>query len=368
MRRRPIQIVAVTLTLVFVAACGKSNDKPLEAGASPTTKGDATTTSAPPPPVYPLTGVPVADPGLAQHPAVVVKMDNSPDARPQTGINEADVVYELLVEGITRYVLVFQSQTPDTVGPVRSARSSDIELLTNLGSPLIAWSGANPGVTSEVHTAVDNGFLVNVGQDAIPAQYHRDNSRKAPHNLYTNISGLLSDAAPAGAGAPPPLFSYRAPFEPYTGGALPAPGYVVDFGGGVRADYVWDAERGGWDRFQVDESHPRPDSATLDGNGVQVAPQNVVILFLQYGQSPSDARSPMAISTGEGDAVVLTDGKAVVGRWKRPTALSGWELVDQGGLPIKLSPGRTWVALPEAGSAATPIDPEAAGSLLELRR
>ena len=210
------------------------------------------------PPVYPLTGVPIDRPGLAQHPAVVVKMDNSPDARPQTGINEADVVYELLVEGITRYAVVFQSQTPDPVGPVRSARSSDIELLTNLGAPLIAWSGANPGVTNEVHTAVENGFLVNAGQDTIPAQYHRDNSRKAPHNLYTNVSGLLADAAPAGAGAPPPLFTYRAPFEPYTGGALPAPGYVVDFGGGVRADYVWDAERAGWDRFQVDELHPRP--------------------------------------------------------------------------------------------------------------
>jgi hypothetical protein len=363
-----MQIAAVTLTLVFVAACGKSNDKPIEAGASPTTKRDATTTSAPPPSVYPLTGVSVGDPGLAQHPAVVVKIDNSPAARPQTGINEADVVYELLVEGITRYALVFQSQTPDTVGPVRSARSSDIELLANLGSPLIAWSGANPGVTNEVRTAVQNGFLVNAGQDAIPAQYRRDNSRTAPHNLFTNISGLLADATPAGAGAPPALFSYRAPFEPYTGGALPAPGYVIDFGSGVRADYVWDAERGGWDRFQVDESHPRPDSATVDPSGAQVAPQNVVVLFLEYGQSPSDSRSPMAISTGEGDALVLTNGKAVVGRWKRPTALSGWELVDQGGLPIKLSPGRTWVALPESGSATTPLDPETAGSLLTLRR
>ena len=149
---------------------------------------------------------------------------------------------------------------------------------------------------------------------------------------------------------------------------MPAPGYVIDFGGGVRADYVWDAERGGWDRFQVDESHPRPDSATVDSNGVQVAPQNVVVMFLPYGQSPSDSRSPMAISTGEGDALVLTDGKAITGHWKRPTALSGWEPVDQGGLPIKLSPGRTWVALPETGSVTTPIDPEAAGSLLELRR
>jgi hypothetical protein len=366
-RRRSTQIAAVVLTLVFVAACGKSSDKPVEAGASPTTKGDATTTSAPAAPVYPLTGVPIDNLGLAQHPAVVVKIDNSPDARPQSGINEADVVYELLVEGITRYALVYHSQGADPVGPVRSARSSDVELLANVGSPLIAWSGANPGVNNEVRTAVDNGFLVNAGQDAFPGEYHRDNSRKAPHNLYTSVDGLLAVGAPAGAGAPPPLFRYRDPFQPYAGGSLPAPGYVVDFGGGVRAEYVWDAERAGWDRFQIDQSHSRPNSATVDANGVQVAPQNVVILFLEYGQSPSDARSPMALSSGEGDAVVLTDGKAIVGRWRRPNALSGWELVDQGGLPILLSPGRTWVALPEAGSLATPLDDAGAAELLAFR-
>jgi hypothetical protein len=352
-----------------LAACGRtSGDKPVEAADPPSTQ-DATTTSKPAPPTYPLTGVPIDNAALAQHPAVVVKMDNSPDARPQSGINDADVVYELLVEGITRYALVFHSQAEvDPVGPVRSARSSDIELLANLGGPLIAWSGANPGVTNEVYTAVDNGFFVNAGQDAVPGEYHRDNSRKAPHNLYTSINGLLAAAAPAGAAAPPPLFRYRAPMTPYVGGSVPAPGYVVDFGSGVRADYVWDAERFGWDRFQVDESHPRPDSATVDGNGVQVAPQNVVVLFLPYGQSPSDSRSPMALSTGEGDAIVLTEGKAITGRWKRPNPLLGWELVDQGGNPILLSPGRTWVALPEVGSAVTPIDDAGAAELLALRR
>src|SRR5690606_33359142 len=122
---------------------------------------------------------------------------------------------------------------------------------------------------------------------------------------------LLHAAAPAGAGAPPPLFSYRAAAEPYIGGSPTTGGYVVDFGGGVHAQYVWDAERGGWDRFQRGV-------ATVDADGLQVSPQNVVIMFLGYGQSPSDARSPMALSTGEGDAVVLTDGKAIVGRWQRP--------------------------------------------------
>jgi hypothetical protein len=75
----------------------------------------------------------------------------------------------------------------------------------------------------------------------------------------------------------------------------------------------------------------------------------------------------MALSTGEGDAVVLTDGKAIVGRWQRPNALSGWSLVDQAGNPIRLTPGRTWVALPEVGSFAGPIAPEEAAALLAAR-
>jgi hypothetical protein len=354
--------------LAVVAACGSSTDKPVEAAGSSTTKDDATTTSAKPAHTYPLTGSPLADLATAQHPAVVVKIDNSPDARPQTGLNEADVVYELLVEGITRYALVYHSQMLDAVGPVRSARSSDIELLANLSAPLIAWSGANPGVTNEVRTAVDNGFLVNAGQDAFPNEYHRDGSRRAPHNLYANAAALANVAAPVGAAAPVPIFTYRQPYEPYGGAALPAPGYVVDFGHGVRAEYVWDAERGGWDRFQIDQSHPRENSATVDSNSVQVAPQNVVILFVPYGQSPSDARSPMALSTGEGSAIVLTEGKAIAGTWRRPSPLSGWELIDQVGNPSALSPGRTWVALPEVGSAVTPLDAETAGALLMIRR
>ena len=369
MRPRPIQLAAVTVVLMLVAACGKSsNDKPVEAAASSTTKDDATTTSAKPVHIYPLTGAPLEDPAVAQHPAVVVKIDNSPDARPQTGLNEADVVYEVMVEGITRYALVYHSQVLDAVGPVRSARSTDIELLANLAAPLISWSGANPGVANEVRTAVENGFLVNAGQDTFPGEYHRDGSRRAPHNLYANVAALSNMAAPAGAGPPIPIFQYRAPFEPYSGAAFPASGYVVDFGGGVRAEYVWDAERGGWDRFQVDQSHRRDDSATMDSNGVQVAPQNVVILFVPYGQSPSDARSPMAISTGEGPAIVLTEGKAIAGTWRRANALAGWELIDPVGSPIKLSPGRTWVALPEVGAPVTPLDAVTAGSLLAVRR
>jgi hypothetical protein len=371
-RRRPMLAVVVVGALLLVAgACGKAQDEPVEAAApatqtAPTTL-EATTTSAPPPPTFPLTGLPLPDAGAGHHPAVVIKMDNSADARPQAGINEADVVYELLVEGITRYALVYHSQAGDPVGPVRSARSSDVELLANLGRPVIGWSGANPGVTNEIRNAVNNGFLIDAGVD-VSGDYYRERSRRAPHNLYTNVSALRGSFAPPEATGPDPLFAHRPPGQPYAGGSEPMAGLAIEFARGVTAEYVWDPERNGWDRFQVDARHGRAESATVDAAGHQVAPQNVVIMFLNYGVSAADARSPLAHSTGEGDAIVLTDGRAIRGRWSRENPVFGWTLTDGTGNPIELTPGRTWVALPPIGAPTWPLGAEAAVELLAHRR
>ncbi len=363
--RRPILAAAAALSLLAAAtACGSSPDKPVDAAApSSSVIAETSTTPPPAPPVWPLTGTIAPDADVVERSAVAVKMDNSPDARPQTGLNEADIVYELLVEGITRYALVYQSELPEVVGPVRSARSSDPSLVSNLGTPLLVWSGGNAGVTGEVQHAADIGALTDRSYSVATAHYWRDGSRKAPHNLYANVAAIEAESPD---GPPPPVFSFLAPGAASTVGG-DAPGATVDYGNGVRADYVWDAERGGWDRFQVDERHPRDSSATVDSNGVQVAPQNVVVLFLEYGQSPSDARSPMAISTGGGEAFVFTNGKVVHGTWSRETPLHPWTLTDDAGQPIELTPGRTWVSLPEVGSTMSLLDPVAAGELLAVR-
>ncbi len=365
-QRRPILAAAAALTLLAtVTACGSSGDEPVSSAAPSSSSSSApeTTTTAPAPTVWPLTGVVSPDPAAVEGKAVVVKMDNSPDARPQTGLNEADMVYELLVEGITRYALVYQSNLPESVGPVRSARSSDPTLVGSLGTPLLVWSGANPGVTGEVANAEAMGGLIDRSYSVATGHYWRDNSRKAPHNLYANVAAIGAESPGT---PPPPVFSFLAPDTVSTAGA-DAPGATIDYGNGVRADYVWDAERGGWDRFQVDQTHPRGSSATVDSNGMQVSPQNVVVLFLEYGVSPSDSRSPMALSTGGGEAFVLTNGKVIHGTWSRESALDPWTLTDDAGQPIELTPGRTWVSLPEVGSALTPLDPVAAGEILALR-
>lgn len=378
MSRRSRSAVAVAAVSLLAAACASSGpgkgvqisaQSPGPQGAKATTTGKATTTNPfPGAPTWPFSGQPLADAGAAAHPAVVVKIDNSPEARPHTGVNQADIVFELRVEGITRFAALFHSDQPDPVGPVRSARSSDIDLLGNLGQPVMAWSGGNGGVVGQVHDARDRGVLVDGGADAATGFYYRDSSRKAPHNLYLHLPALLAERGTNGA-TPAPPFVFNAFGVPLPGSATDAPGLVVDFGGGVRVEYVWDAERSGWDRYQVDQLHHRGNSAFLDSAGQQVAPQNVVVLFCEYGQSEVDARSPQAYTIGSGRAMVLTQGKLVEGTWSRGSAAEPYTLTDGTGAPIMLSPGRTWVALPDqSGSSATVLDQGAADALTAERR
>ena len=357
-----------------------------------------TTTTTIPLPVWPLTGLPDAKAGGPPHPAIVVKIDNSPDARPQTGINEADIVYEVLVEGITRYALVFHSNLVDPVGPVRSARSSDINLVADLSTPLFSWSGANGGVIGEVAAAARKGILIDASYDAAEAAYYRSGDRQAPHNLYVSLPQLLELKGPENPVNPSPIFTYRKPVvvvPPTTTSSsssttskkksdtttttlpptttttttlpgAPVPGFTLNFGG-VAVDYVWNPVTSGWSRLQVDQEHPRPKSATLDTAGVQVSPANVIVQFIEYGTSPSDSRSPMALTVGSGKVLVFSQGRAIAGTWSRPTADAATTYTSNDGAPILLTPGRTWVALPRAGSQVITLDQATADAYLAIK-
>ncbi|CAM8630245.1 Protein of unknown function DUF3048, N-terminal [Acidimicrobiia bacterium] len=367
MNRRRIAIISGAVAVVvigaaigFITLSGSENAEPSEPAIT-------TTTTTAPLPVWPLTGLPDAAASTSgNHPAIVVKMDNSQDARPQVGINQADIVYELLVEGITRFALVYHSDLVDPVGPVRSARSSDVDLVANLSKPLFAWSGGNAGVTAEIAAADRKGMLTDSSYNIASAAYYRSNERFAPHNLFLHLPQLLGLKAPSGQGAPAPIFTYLAKDAVFAG--LPVPGMSVDFGGGTVIDYVWDPTKKGWNRFQIDGAHPRANSATVDDKGIQVAPANVVILFTEYGVSPADSRSPMALTVGSGAAIVLSDGKIVAGRWSRPNPASPAVLTDSLGVPINLVRGRTWVELPRPDSPVFPIDQIGADALLALRK
>jgi len=339
--------MAVPLVAVgILAACsgGGSDDAAAETEPTTTTTSttttvvETTTTTEPPALIAPLTGLPV--PATIDRPALMVKIDADERARPQWGINQADIVYEEIVEAqLTRLAVIFHSEDSDPVGPTRSARTTDFGLLAPLNTPMFANSGGN----SNVVNAISGLDVVNVNHGSAAGNlYFRENSRFAPHNLLTNTSELYALAGAEG-GLPPQLLTYRAEGEDLPLDARPVQGVDLAYGG-TDVTYTWDPVEQGWLRTQNGEPH-------VDTDGVQVAPANVIVQFVDYGRSPADPRSPEAITVGEGEAWVFTDGHVIQGRWERAVAEEPIVYTTNDGTVIGLTPGKTWVALPRTGQA-----------------
>lgn len=337
-----LAVVAIAAGALFVVTSG---DGPDVAAAGPTSDApgstEVTATTAPPPVLHwPLTGLPGADDAGLARPALAVKIDNlDGGARPQLGLNQADVVYEERVEGgVTRFLAVFHSTDAAPIGPVRSGRSHDIPLFSALQRPMFAWSGSNEAMAAEIRAA----DMVDVGHTPAVDQYYRESSRRAPHNLFIQGYQSMVDTHRADAGVPPALFTYRPPSTPAVG--EPVLGIDLAYGGGssVPVSYGWDGA--GWARTQNGTPH-------LDASGVAVAPANVVVQFVEYGRYQGAGPPVIAQLVGEGDVWVFTDGQRIVGRWVKPTVDAVTQYLLPDGTPIALTPGRTWVALVPPGGA-----------------
>lgn len=344
MRNRFLIATSIALLAASLVACG-GGDKKKEATTTTTTRKVTTTTTEPP--VAPLTGVPEADAAKRSRPALIVKVDNVPAAFPlQEGVESADIVYVEEVEnGATRMAVVFQSKD-DTVGPVRSARTSDLDIAAPLNNPYFCFSGANGGVLRLVR----NGPMIDMGVDRAEATpvYKRNQRGRGLHRFFLPTAEIY-EAGREGAGTPPPQFTYRAKGVASTG--EPAAGIALSYAGGsaTTVGYTWDAASGGWQRTQNGAAHVMADTKT------RIAPKNVIVQFTPYTASPfvdvTGSRSPEAELVGSGEAWVFSDGKLVRGRWTRAARDQVTSFTDAGGQPIALTPGQTFVELvPAPGS------------------
>ena len=303
-------------------------------------------------PLAPLTGSLTTDLSLAQRRALAVKIGNGDSKdRPQAGLAAADIVYEVLVEaGFTRFLAVLHSEVPSRVGPVRSARSSDFDLLEDLGTPYLATSGANSTVRREMSEAARSGALIDVGALRMSAPYRRDRSRPAPHNLYfhyENLGGGDPGSLPGGIPDTPPsaLFEYGSSDSPPLDDAAGVTvAYTTLYGG--EASHVWDPILGGWVRVQDGTLH----TTETDFGVAEIAPANVVVLWMPYGRSAADRRSPQALSYGSGQALVLTAGSVHEAVWERTEDRVGYRFTDAAGNPLTLSTGSTWLLLANTSS------------------
>ncbi len=294
--------------------------------------------------IAPLTGMSVdRDDSAAlerlDRPALVAMIDNAPVAMPQIGIEGADVVIEVQVEGISRYMAVVHSQPVAELGPVRSARTSVPDLLAMFGRPMLAWSGGNPAVTELIDSTP---WIQSLTPNSAGDAFSRSSDRSAPHNLILDV-GVAESMADQPPSIPTELFSYLAAGD--APGGVPVAGFDLSVGFSLLG-FDWDAAAGSWVRRANDRPH-------LDVNGEQLRATNVVVLETAYEPSPADADSPEAQSLGEGAAWVFTDGRMIEGRWDRTESTEPWRLRTVEGEPIRLTPGNTWVELPTPGVAPT---------------
>ena len=305
--------------------------------APPTTPAPPTTEPAPT--TWPLTGLPLGpgDPDPRTRRAVAVKFDAHPEVRAYEGIETADIVYEELVEGgLTRFAGVFHSSIPPSAGPVRSVRSTDFDLLTNLAHPLLVFSGGNDATVG----ALDDTAIEPAPQGGWSEQfYSRKRGLPAPHNLYVRLADLAAESP--GTGGPPVVLPRMA--SPVAG--IPADSIDVTFSDDTRTTLTWDGGRGEW--IRGDNRGTR-----TDGAGNPLGFTNVVVLTMPYGTSPYDRRSPEAVVLGSGFGLALHDGQAFGILWSRPTAEAPLALTTPDGVPTGLPPGA-----PSSSSSPTSSPP-----------
>jgi Protein of unknown function (DUF3048) N-terminal domain/Protein of unknown function (DUF3048) C-terminal domain len=324
--------VATTTTIKATTTTEETTTSTTEAPTTTTTEA-ATTTTMPAEPVYPLTGVKNPDPVLAARPALVVKIDNAGGARPQSGFNEADLVFEEIVnDHITRFAMVFQSGDSDPVGPIRSGRLQDVALFTALDHPLFAWSGGNATVTDEINSSE----LVNIGPNHA-AVYYRAKDRKIPHNLYSKTADLF-EQTPLFAPPAKQQFAYREPGAPAAGTPSAGVGVKLD---SIDVDWEWNAADGVYLRKMEGSRH-------MDRNSGQISTNNVVVLAMDY--APGISGSPDAQTLGKGEVFVFTGGNYIHGTWSRTDIHDPFALIADDGTTIKLQPGRTFIELPRPNS------------------
>ncbi len=278
----------------------------------------------------PFTGEPV--PALG--PVLAVKIDNIAQARPATGLTDTDIVYILPVEGgLSRILAVFSSHFPPVIGPVRSAREDDLELLRQFGRPAFAYSGAQPELVPVVHKA----RIVDL-YAGIVGGYFRDHNRLAPHNLYAHTRQLLAEAPGASKAHD---IGFR--FGPAPSGGHATATFSVSYPAASFA-FRWAARDGRW-LVWMDGAPARA------AEGGQLGASTVLIQYTKVRTSrflEQGVRPPYAEGTGAGTGVVLRGGMAYDIRWSRPNADGGTTLTTASGQPMTFARGPVWIVLTAA--------------------
>jgi hypothetical protein len=342
---------------VLLSACGSGVAAPSAPAAAPSSAVAPEPTSAPDTPTpaptttplptatplpalhSPLTGLPVASLDDMTRRTLLVKLGNSEDERPQSGLAQADVVYESVTEGgITRYAAAFQSHEATTIGPVRSARLSDLQIAPEFGAVL-----AHVGASSPIMAMLRGGSVLDLDQFFYQQYYQRTKDRVPPYNVYTSTATLRAGAKDRGySPTAPQLTPYAFETEAPDSGA--ARTIDFDFAPETHVQYVYDTTQHAY--HQIEYGAPTKDAAT----GQPVPISNLVVQFapVQVTNIVEDSNGSHSLDynlVGSGKALVFHDGIEAQGTWARKNLTSRTAFTDAAGQPIAFAPGPVWIAL-----------------------
>ncbi len=309
-----------------------------------------------------LSGVQV-DPQLNERPVVGVMIENSIDARPQSGLGDAEVVFEAVAEGgITRFLALYQTTQPSSIGPIRSARPYYVQWAAGFDAGYV-HSGGSPEALALVRTL----GLKDMDHGNYPNYFERVSSRFAPHNVYTTTAQLDSLRQDLGYTQPSSFSEFARiepaeteppadPTDPEAAAAAPATpdrekATSIQFnisGPNYNTSYSYNADTNTYGRVMAGVPH-------LDANsGQQISPSVVVALIAPQGIHPNGIHTTYG-NIGSGTATVFQNGEVYNGTWSKPTNTASLTLTDASGADIQLQPGQTWITvLPSGRTTYTP--------------
>jgi Protein of unknown function (DUF3048) N-terminal domain/Protein of unknown function (DUF3048) C-terminal domain len=354
-----VGLVLVIALVVLLSSGGSSPTKTtVRQIATPTTEPPTTSTvsKTPPPPaagpVCPLDGLPAPGGKVPDRPALAFKIDNYPTARPWSGIENADIIFEEPVEGfITRLVAVFQCQEASSVGPIRSAREADQGIADMLTRPILIHVGSIDQVTN----LLDNSNLINI--DLRYPQYAgivtNPPGRQAPYDTYASTAAGWG-LEPKDTIPPAAVFQYS---DTTPAGAPPLDTMSIDFSSTSDESWTYHANT---DSYTLKYADTGPALVELpNGNTAAISTTNIVVQVVNYTLGPWVENSQgglevMVDATGSGPLMVLRNGVFVRGTWSRASLSSPLTMTSDSGQPITLHPGTTWVDVVPSGQPVVP--------------
>lgn len=293
----------------------------------------------------PLTGLPI-DPSLAQRPVTAVMIENTDAARPQSGLQDAGVVYEAIAEaGITRFMALFQDTRPEYIGPVRSLRPYYIDFATPWDAS-IAHVGGSPDALAQIRAGgKDLDQFFNSGA------YWRQSTRQAPHNVYTSFDRL--DALNASKGY---TSSNLTPWPHKADKKLASPtAKSINFNissADFNVHYDYDAASNSYLRSEGGAAHMDTTSANESAT-VQLKPKVVIALVVPLTRGALDSSGAYYSDydvSGSGNAYVFQDGGVTQGSWSKDGRSGQFQFTDASGKDIALNAGQVWMTLASADS------------------